>query len=299
MIYTYSLIIIFLISFILKFHVIIIGINNNLNQLNDHINILFEETNQKIQEKLNLCKKKIKDFIFRTNTERYHIKNSIFDLEESLINSYDDFIINLIIIKFPSSNKNFKVIKDIDENTIKINYYNYSILFATNIINEFSNLNDIYPIYSNKSYYISHKNIHFSANKNKDELEVLYKINSQNEIYNFIENYNLKNRYIYIEFILYDIIINKINKSYKTVKSTFYIKRNILDTNNYFLMLVKFLDNISLSFSIKNTDLLLFDNNDKVFKINDFYDNKNNTTILDNPLEYTYKKIEEYNDFYF
>ena len=123
MIYTYSLIIIFLISFILKFHVIIIGINNNLNQLNDHINILFEETNQKIQEKLNLCKKKIKDFILRTNTDRYHIKNSVFELEEYLINNY-----NLIIIKFHSSNKNFKVIKDIDANTIKINNYNYSIL---------------------------------------------------------------------------------------------------------------------------------------------------------------------------
>lgn len=298
MIYTYSLIIIFLISFILKFYVIIIGINNNLNQLNDHINNLFEETNQKIQEKLNLCKKKIKDFILRTNTDRYHIKNSVFELEESLINNYDDFIINLIIIKFPSSNKNFKVIKDIDTNTIKINYYNYSILFATNIINEFSNLNDVYPIYSNKSSYISYKNVNFS-NNNKDELEVLYKINSQKEIYNFIENYNLKSRYIYIEFILYDIIINKIDKSYKTVKSTFYIKRNILDTNNYFLMLVKFLDNICLSSSIENTDLLLFDNNDKVFKIIDFYNNKNNTTILDNPLEYTYKKIEEYNDFYF
>lgn len=298
MIYTYSLIIIFLISFILKFYVIIIGINNNLNQLNDHINNLFEETNEKIQEKLNLCKKKIKDFILRTNTDRYHIKNSVFELEESLINNYDDFIINLIIIKFPSSNKNFKVIKDIDTNTIKINYYNYSILFATNIINEFSNLNDVYPIYSNKSSYISYKNVNFS-NNNKDELEVLYKINSQKEIYNFIENYNLKSRYIYIEFILYDIIIDKIDKSYKTVKSTFYIKRNILDTNNYFLMLVKFLDNICLSSSIENTDLLLFDNNDKVFKIIDFYNNKNNTTILDNPLEYTYKKTEEYNDFYF
>ncbi len=298
MIYTYSLIIIFLISFILKFYVIIIGINNNLNQLNDHINNLFEETNEKIQEKLNLCKKKIKDFILRTNTDRYHIKNSVFELEESLINNYDDFIINLIIIKFPTSNKNFKVIKDIDTNKIKINYYNYSILFTTNIINEFSNLNDVYPIYSNKSSYISYKNVNFS-NNNKDELEVLYKINSQKEIYNFIENYNLKSRYIYIEFILYDIIIDKIDKSYKTVKSTFYIKRNILDTNNYFLMLVKFLDNICLSSSIENTDLLLFDNNDKVFKIIDFYNNKNNTTILDNPLEYTYKKIEEYNDFYF
>ncbi len=297
MIYTYSLIIIFLISFIFKFYVIIIGINNNLNQLNDHINNLFEETNQKIQEKLNLCKKKIKDFILRTNTDRYHIKNSVFDLEESLINNYDDFIINLIIIKFPSCNKNFKVIKNVDTNTIKINYYNYSIFFTTNIINEFSNLNDVYPIYSNKSSYISYKNVNFS-NNNKDELEVLYKINSQKEIYNFIENYNLKSRYIYIEFILYDIIIDKIDKSYKTVKSTFYIKRNILDTNNYFLMLVKFLDNICLSSSIENTDLLLFDNNDKVFKIIDFYNNKNNT-ILDNPLEYTYKKTEEYNDFYF
>lgn len=59
----------------------------------------------------------------RTNTDRYHIKNSVFELEEYLINNY-----NLIIIKFHSSNKNFKVIKDIDANTIKINNYNYSIL---------------------------------------------------------------------------------------------------------------------------------------------------------------------------
>jgi len=60
--------------------------------------------------------------------------------------NYRDFIINLIIIKFPSANNNFQIDTN-NPNIINLKYYNYSLLFSLNIINDFSSKNDVYPIY--------------------------------------------------------------------------------------------------------------------------------------------------------
>ena len=74
-------------------------------------------------EKLNMCKKKIKDFIIKNNSERLHLKNSIFDIEETISNNQEIFLINLAMLKFPSSHNNIKINK-INLNTINVNYYN-------------------------------------------------------------------------------------------------------------------------------------------------------------------------------
>lgn len=264
------------------------------NKLNVNLNLF--------QDKLNICKRKIKEFIIKTNSERLYLKNSIFDIEDNISNNYRDFIINLIIIKFPSANNNFKI--DINNpNIIYLKYYNYSLLFSLNIINDFSNKNDIYPIYYTYSSHILHKRLYNNENKENDNNEItnpsiLYKINSYNELCNFIQNYNYKNsRYIYIELILYNITIDLISKRYNTIKTIFYIKKNILDVNQKFLNLFKLLNNKNNDFKIIDKSNLIIKDENQEFEISNYYDNK--TSFIDSPLEYTHMTIDEYNDFYF
>lgn len=251
-------------------------------------------------DKLNICKRKIKDFIIKTNSERLYLKNSIFDIEDNISNNYRDFIINLIIIKFPSANNNFQIDTN-NPNIINLKYYNYSLLFSLNIINDFSSKNDVYPIYYTYSSHISHKRLYNDGDNNYNEItnpSVLYKINSYTDICQFIQNYNYKNsRYIYIELILYDITIDLITKRFKTIKTVFYIKKNILDTNEKFLNLFKLLNNKNNNFKIIDNSILIFKGENQEFEISNYYDNK--MSFIDSPLEYTHMTIDEYNDFYF
>ena len=280
----YFVIIVFLSIFICNIYFLTNKFNNNL--------ISF-------QDKLNICKKKIKEFIIKTNSERLYLKNSIFDIEDNISNNYRDLIINLIIIKFPSANNNFQIDTS-NPNIINLKYYNYSLLFSLYIINEFSNKNDIYPIYYTYSSYISHKRLDNDEN-NCNEItnpSILYKINTYDDLCNFIINYNYKkSRYIYLELILYDITIDLLTKRYKTIKSIFYIKKNILDINNNFLNLFKSLNKKNCNFEIIDKTKLIFKDDYQKYEINNYYNNE--ITFIDNPLEYTYTIVDEYNDFYF
>lgn len=231
-------------------------------------------------------------------------------INNHLANTNDTMIINLIIMKYPSSTNNFRISKNLP-NIIKITYYNYSLLFSSTMITEFSYPNDIYYIYHYNSSNISYNRISNDTIINEiTNPSVLYKINTYNDLYEFIENYNdKKSRFIYIEIILYDITINKLLKSYKTRKTSFYIKRNILDTNNTFLKLFKSLNenngNFYYDISNKNAKLTLRNDNG-CFEITNFYndadynyDKYNNNSIIDVPLEYTHRIVNEYNDYYY
>ncbi len=259
-----------------------------------HINLI------SFQDKLNICKRKIKDFFAKSTSRQLYLKKSIFDIKNNINNNYRDFIINLIIIKFPAANNNFKI-DTINSNIINLKYYNYSLLFSLNIINDFSSENDIYPIYHTYSSHISHKRVYNDGNNDYNEItnpSILYKINNYNDIYNFIQNYNYKkSRYIYIKLILYNISINLINKRYETIKTVFFIKKNILDANEKFLNLFKCLNNKNNDFEITDKSNIIFKDDNQEFQISNFYDNK--ISIIDNPLEYTYMTIDKYNDFYF
>lgn len=275
MFYTYLLLIFFIFSFITKCSYIIIDIN----------------------DKLNLCKKKIKEFIVKTNFEKFHIKKLILKIQDILMNNNDKYLINLILMKFPSGNNNYRINNE-NPNIITINYYDYSLIFTNNIINSFYNIKDLYTIYHENSSYISYENF---ENENDNNLisnpNILYKINNFNNIYNFIENYNYKNsKYIYIKLILYNININKLYKSYKIIKTTYFIKKNILDTSNNFLNLFKNLNNRSYYFINENKKLIFTNTNDQKFIIYYYYEN--DKSLIDNPLEYTYMTIREYNNFY-
>lgn len=249
--------------------------------------IAITKVNNGLIGKLNVCKKRMKDFTLKVNNERYQIINNLQDLEEN-------FIINLIISKYPSSNPNFIVIKN--EDAISIKYHNYSLLFTPNIINEFTNINDIYKIYNDKSVHIPEPNnkkliIKEDDFYNQNNPDVLYKINSHQDLCRFIMNYNSK-RFLFIELELYDIIIDKYEKSYKTIKTTFYIKHN----KNSFLDLFQNINNYH--FEIENNNLIVLNDNDReIMKIDYYYTNEK--SILDNQINYTYMNINEYNGYYF
>lgn len=249
--------------------------------------IAITKVNNGLIGKLNVCKKRMKDFTLKVNNERYQIINNLQDLEEN-------FIINLIISKYSSSNPNFIVIKN--EDAISIKYHNYSLLFTPNIINEFTNINDIYKIYNDKSVHIPEPNnkkliIKEDDFYNQNNPDVLYKINSHQDLCRFIMNYNSK-RFLFIELELYDIIIDKYEKSYKTIKTTFYIKHN----KNSFLDLFQNINNYH--FEIENNNLIVLNDNDReIMKIDYYYTNEK--SILDNQINYTYMNINEYNGYYF
>jgi len=271
-----SLIVFF--SFILKFQLLIVGINKSLIEINDGINY-----------KLNLCKKRIKDFILKVNNERYYIRNDIDD-------NHDTTIMNIIISKYPSSNPNFKIIKTDD--IINIRFHNYSLIFTPNIINEFTSVNDTYRIFHDKSSHIPEPNrkmmIIEDGFYNQNNPEVLYKINRYNDLCKFVKDFNSK-RFLFIELELYNITIDKITKSYKTVKTTYYIKRSTIDDKNNFLNL--FSDINDNYFDIDNDTLICKNRGGmELMKINYFYTDK--SSILDNKIVYTYMNTDEYNSYY-
>jgi hypothetical protein len=248
---------------------------------------MITKVNNGLINKLNVCKKRIKDFTLKVNTERYHIINNVNDLEEN-------FIINLIISKYPSSNPNFKVLKNDD--AISIKYHNYSLLFTPNLINEFTNINDIYRIYNDKSTHIPEANnkklmIKDEDFYNQNNPDILYKINSHEDLCKFILTYNSK-RFLFIELELFDIIIDKYDKSYKTIKTTFYIKYN----KNKFLELFQNINNYH--FDVDDNNLIVLNDNDReIMKIDYYYTSEK--SILDNQITYTYMNMNEYNGYYF
>jgi len=212
-------------------------------------------------------------------------------------------IINNIISKFSSASSNFNVSNDDNNETITLNFYNYSLLFTTNIINEFISFNDIYYIYHNNSHHISHKRLFYNSAINEiTNPSVLYKKNSYDELYYFLDNYNDKKaKFIYIELVVYVITINKKLKSYKTIKTTFYIKRNIMYKDLFLYFFKTLIKDSKYKFTIPNDSSLIFNNNnnnenDQQFKIIDYYNSDIDNT---NQLEYTHKTIDEYNDFYY
>lgn len=215
-------------------------------------------------------------------------------------NKKDSNIINNIINKFPSASNNFNVTHN-NNDIITLNFYNFSLIFTTNIINEFISFNDIYYIYHNNSHYISHKRLFYnSAINDITNPLVLYKKNSYDELYYFLDNYNDKKaKFIYIELVLYEITINKKLKSYKTIKTTFYIRRNIIYKDLFLNFFKRLINNSKYKFTIPNDSTLIFNNNNdnnNEFKIYDYY---NSSIDNINQLEYTHKTIDEYNDFYY
>lgn len=251
-------------------------------------------------EKLNICKKKIKDFIIKSNSERLHLKNSIFDIEETISNNQEIFLINLAMLKFPSSHNNIKINK-INLNTINVNYYNFSVFLTTNLINGMSNLYDKYPIYNHLSSHISYENINKLNNSNdSNDFNILYKINSHEEICNFMNiNFNKNSRFIYIKIDIINIDINKYLKTYKTIKTTFYIKKGIKDNDNKFVNFYKFLHNKNNDYEFKDNKKLTFYNDSDLYEINDFYNNKESLFLINDTLEYTHYTIDEYNNTYY
>lgn len=249
--------------------------------------IMITKVKNSLISRLNVCKKKIKDYTLKMTTERYHIINNFNDLEEN-------FIINLVISKYSSSNPKFRVFKDDDIITIK--YHNYSLLFTPNIINEFTNINDIYKIYYDKSSYIPEVNnkklmIKEEEFYNQNNPDVLYKINSHEDLCKFIMTYNSK-RFLFIELELYDIIIDKYDKSYKTIKTTIYIKYN----KSKFLNLFQNINNYH--FDVKDSNLIVLNDNEKeIMKIDYYYTNEK--SILDDEITYTYMNVNQYNGYYF
>jgi len=288
-----------LLSFMIRFQLLISNINYD-----------FQNLNSILTDKFNICKKKIKDFILKTNNDKYIIKNNINEIEDIVNENYEDLIINIILMKYQFSNSNFKIIRN--NSFIIIKHHNFSLLFSPNIINDFTNSNDIYQIYNDKSSHIiepHYKNIIYkNDNFDNNNPDILYKINKNNDLIKFIQNHNpIKGSYIYLLLNLYDIIIDKKNKSYKTIKSSFYIKcdKNKID----FLFIFKNLNNSNFYFKneiindvfsyqstseddIKNNKLL-FTNDLKTIEIKNFY-------LSDlNDINYTLMSIDEFNDYYY
>lgn len=238
----------------------------------------------------NTCKKKIKDFTLKVNKQRYDIINNIDKLEENML-------INVIIGKYPCCNPNFKINKDDDNELINIKFHNYSLIFTPNIINEFTNMNDIYKIYHENSTHIpepgSKKLLIKEENfYNENNPDVLYKINSHDELSKFIMTYNSK-RFLFLELDLYDIIIDKYDKSYKTTKTTFYIKY----CKNKFLELFHNIKEYHFEINDENNLIVLNSNNKEIMKIDYYY--TDDKSILDNNITYTHMNINEYNGFYY
>jgi len=102
-----------LLSFMIRFQLLISNINYDFENLNSIIN-----------NKFNICKKKIKDFILKTNNDKYIIKNNINEIEDIINENYED----LIILKL------LEIILLLLLNIIIIPYYFHPILLMILLI---------------------------------------------------------------------------------------------------------------------------------------------------------------------
>lgn len=235
-------------------------IENTAKYNNSEIIELLEKTNNNLINKINKLNNNLTNYILElierlNNNINLKFKN----MYKIFIDKNEDIIINILLNKYDNSNKNVIITKTL--NNINLKFYNYSL-----ILTSIDNLN--YNINPNNFVSIDTSNDIINP-------EIIYKINSDK----ISLNYNK----VYLYINLYNIIIDKSNKFYKTIKTNYIIK-----SSNSNLEL--FLNNKEYYFI--NDSKLILTNGKEIIEIPEYTSELNNWS-------YTYSKIDEFKNYYY
>lgn len=235
-------------------------IENTAKYNNSKIIELLEKTNNNLINKINKLNNNLTNYILElierlNNNINLKFKN----MYKIFIDKNEDIIINILLNKYDNSNKNVIITKTL--NNINLKFYNYSL-----ILTSIDNLN--YNINPNNFVSIDTSNDIINP-------EIIYKINSDK----ISLNYNK----VYLYINLYDIIIDKSNKFYKTIKTNYIIK-----SSNSNLEL--FLNNKEYYFI--NDSKLILTNGKEIIEIPEYTSELNNWS-------YTYSKIDKFKNYYY